>query len=200
MGLLNADLIFKWQLFRQDFYSPGSLLQLLIRDKKNSSAKFSVILGQRPNIIPSSLHHSYLKHKLMSACPPKECSCWPHRVPCPHGDPHSFLSHLLFWNVLPDSAPPPRLLLSGLKYQSLPCEVRRDTLAAPARQENAGISSVFRVRISLSSSLSTLPSQINRRWRLPAHSFYTHEFPKTTLQWHTENLLKSHSGVASGRN
>lgn len=85
LGLLNADLIFKWQLFRQDFYSPGSLLQLLIRDKKNSSAKFSVILGQRPNIIPSSLHHSYLKHKLMSACPPKECSCWPHRVPCPHG-------------------------------------------------------------------------------------------------------------------
>lgn len=96
-----------------------------------------------------------------------------------------------FWNVLPDSAPPPRLLLSGLKYQSLPYEVRRDTLAAPARQGNAGISSVFRVRISLSSSLSTLPSQINRRWRLPAHSFHTQEFLKTTLQWHTENLLKS---------
>lgn len=86
---------------------------------------------------------------------------------------------------------PPRLLLSGLKYQSLPYEVRRDTLAAPARQGNTGISSVFRVRISLSSSLSTLPSQINRRWRLPAHSFHTHEFPKTTLQWYTENLLKS---------
>ena len=121
--------------------------------------------------------------------------------PCPHADPHSFLSHLLFWNVLPDSPPPPpppRLLLSGLKYQSLPYEVRRDTLAAPARQENAGISSVFRVRISLSSSLSTLPSQINRRWRLPAHSFHTHEFPKTTLQGYTENLLKSVTQMLPG--
>ena len=105
---------------------------------------------------------------------------------CPHAGPRSFLSHLLFWNLLPDSArPPPRLLLSGLKYQSLPYEVRRDTLAAPARQENAGISSVFRVRISLSSSLSALPSQRNRRRRLTAHSFHTHWFPETTLRSNT---------------
>ena len=172
-----------------------------------------MILGQRPNIIPSSLHHSYLQYKLMSACPPEKCSCWPHRVPCPRGGSWSKVcTPVLLQTPTLSSAicfsgkssltqpPPPRLLLSGLKYQSLPYEVRRDTLAAPARQENAGISSVFRVRISLSSSLSTFPSQINRRWRLPAHSFHTQEFPKTTLQWHTENLLKSHSGVASGRN
>lgn len=98
--------------------------------------------------------------------------------------PRSFLSHLFFWNVLPDSAPPLRLLLSVLKYQSLPYEVRRATPVS-VRQGNIGISSVFGVRISLFSSLSAGPSQINSRWELTAHSFRTHSFQKSSMQWST---------------
>lgn len=106
---------------------------------------------------------------------------------CPHAGPALFsvLSHLFFWNVLPDSAPPLRLLLSVLKYQSLPYEVRRATPAGSVRQGNIGISSVFGVRISLFSSLSAGPSQINSRWELTAHSFRTHSFQKSSLQWST---------------
>lgn len=159
---------------------------------KISSAEFSVILGQRPNIFPPSLHPSHLKGKLMSAwSSSRKRSCHPHLVPCPPAhvvaagtrscasvlmQGPTLFSAICFSGMssLTQPPPPPRLQLSGFKYQSLPYEVRRDTLAAPERQENAGISSVFSIRISLSSSLSALPSQINSRWRLTAHSFYTH--------------------------
>lgn len=144
-----------------------------------------MIIGQRPNIFPSSVRLPF-KHKLMSAwSSSRKRSCQRHlclallsaqrqleqgSAPLSSCRPSSSLTHWLPWNVLPDPAPPPRLLLSALKYQSLPCEVRRDTPAAPARQGNAGISSVFGVRISLSSSLSARPSQIHSKWGFAAHS------------------------------
>lgn len=159
---------------RQHFCSPGSPLQLPIGDLKNSSVKFGVILGQRPNTFPSASHQSYLKHQLMSACSSsRNCACHPHLVPCPPARIMAagvrsctsvlmqvqLFSAICFpgMSVLPDSAPPLRLLLSVLKYQSLPYEVRGATPAVPARQGNAGISSVWGVRISLSSSLSAKP-------------------------------------------
>lgn len=155
--IIHIDLIFQeTAVFKQHFYSLGSSFQPPISDLRNSSVKFSVILGQGPNIFPSASHQSYLKHKLMSAWSPSRKMCLPSphgALPscphtgswsevlhlCPHAGP-GLPSPLLFWNVLPDSAPPLRLLLSVLKYQSLPYEVRRATPAVPARQGNAGIS------------------------------------------------------------
>lgn len=81
----SFDLIFQeTTVSKQHFCSPGSPFQPPISDLKNSSVKFSVILGQSPNIFPSASHQSYLKHKLMSAwSSSKKCACHPHMVPCP---------------------------------------------------------------------------------------------------------------------
>jgi hypothetical protein len=71
-----------------------------------------------------------------------------------------------FWNALSDSASPPRLQLSALKYQSLPTGVRGDTQAVPARQESSAFYLIcFQARVSLSGS------QIKGRGGFSVHSF-----------------------------
>lgn len=64
---------------------------------------------------------------LLVPCPPAPHGSWGRSTPLSSCRPGSFLWRLLFWNVLPDAAPLPRLLLSVLEYQSLPREARRDT-------------------------------------------------------------------------
>lgn len=122
-------------VFRQGFCSLGFLPPQPTSNMKNSSVKFSGILDWGPNIFPPSLHNSYLTQGYelwlflqKMALPSPLGALSSHLLDGSwHEVLHYFLSHLLFWNVLPDSAPPPRLLLSVLKYQSLPYEIRRDT-------------------------------------------------------------------------